>query len=663
MKQILYRACTALLLLLILAPPALATVRLETAQMIIHDPPLDLAPGEPHVMTLSFEAFQSVAIDEIQVLGSGWSVTPLDVVYTLYLDDRETEDIRIEVTPIDPEEPLDILYRVDGKDHRLVFDPRASGWRAGATERRGDSLPRKVPATDRPRGEPSPPTPPLAEQDPRYAEVLKDPASKSTSIHVWGRVIHSRLRVLGASQDDRIDIGADGATVRMFDWNNVYTDLELASAITDEAGYFDMTFGWTGSVYDLLPDLYLQVESGGPAAVVHWPGSSDPFSWQSGIHHNFSGVALDYGEHGVLLDEQALQILTSLTRTRRWFADESGITAPQVRVTYPDGEESAWYTTPAGTMHIGTDRAWREDTHSHEYGHHIQNHYIGLPSPDYCDPMGNCDDPGGCSHCEWCEENPSDAWCEGFANWIADAVTLHWDGTYEEPPLHHRYSETVEKCHITNTYHDPYKTEGNFQALLHDIQDNRADDDSVATGFRDWLSLGTHEILTLHLSSYWNHTAENFIERFMNIYPEQKRRLWETARNCGFIGIDTTPPLSPTTITSSHNATPSPDATITMNWSEGWDELSGIGGYSYLMSTVGPEPPLVSFPNVGTGVLQWTTPPPGPRDLLLQYSRIRPRGPARPGLHDHGAAGGAGGRTGRPGAVCRHGLEPSHGPA
>lgn len=572
----------ALLLILVLAPAALATVRDEPVTMVIIDPPGDLASGESHIMTLRFEAFRPASVEAIKVLGQGWSVATLGDPGALFMTTGESQDVRMEVTPIDPEEPLEIQYRADDRDHRVSFDPRATGWKPGVTEHRGDAPPRLPSTRNFARPEPYPPTPSLAEQDPRFAVGKMNPEMTTTSIRVTGRVIHSRQRVIGGQMDDRIDIGADGATVRIFDWNN-YLDLELTSVVTDEAGYFDVTFDWyTWPGSDTYPDLFVRIEASSGVAIVHPPNNANAFRWDTDIYHNFNGTLLGIGEHGVFFDEPALQILTSLTRTWRWFLDESGRDAPLVGVSWPDGDTSAWYSTPSGTMHISSGRSWREDTHSHEYGHHIQYHFIDLPTPDYCN--GICDDPGRCSHCSWCEENPRDAWSEGFANWIADATTLHWDTEYEAPPQYHRYSDTVGKCSEDGLYNDAWSTEGAFQALLHDIQDYSMDDDPIAEGFHDRLYLGTEEILFIHLETdYWSKSAENFIEKFMFFYPEYSARLWEVARNCGFTGIDTEPPITPTP-TASHNGTPSPDATITINWPEGFDLLSGIGGYSFELS-------------------------------------------------------------------------------
>jgi len=457
MKRRICLACMALLLILVLAVPALATVRDEPVTMVIIDPPGDLASGESHIMTLRFEAFRTASVEAFKVLGQGWSVATLGDPGAMILNTGETQDIRFEVTPIDPNEPLEIQYRADGKDHRANFDPLAPGWKPGVTERRGDIPPRLPSSRDFARAEPYPPTPPLADQDPRFAAGKMDPGMTTTSIRVTGRVIHSRQRIIGGAMDDRIDIGADGTTVRIFDWNQ-FLDLELNSVVTDEAGYFDVTFDWyTWPGSDTYPDLFVRIEASSGVAIVHRPNNANPFRWDTDIHHNFNGTLLAIGEHGVFFDEPALQILTSLTRTWRWFQDESGIDAPMLGVSWPDGDVSAWYSTPSGTMHISSDRSWREDTHAHEYGHHIQYHFIELPTPDYCNDV--CDFPGRCSHCEWCEENPRDAWSEGFANWIADATTLHWDTEYEAPPQYHRYSDTVGKCHEDGLYNDAWSTE------------------------------------------------------------------------------------------------------------------------------------------------------------------------------------------------------------
>jgi len=144
--------------------------------------------------------------------------------------------------------------------------------------------------------------------------------------------------------------------------------------------------------------------------------------------------------------------------------------------------------------------------------------------------------------------------------------------------------------------------------VLRDIEDTFSDNDLTTPGFVDKLALGKDEILNVILQSgVLQYTPRGFLRDFMETYPQHAADLWETARNNGYTGFDFLPPVTPVPTSTHIPGVPSPDHTITMVWSPGSDDLSGIDGYSYSLHFGTPLAPPTSGPTVVNGNNSYTS--------------------------------------------------------
>ncbi|MDX2473380.1 MAG: CARDB domain-containing protein [Candidatus Krumholzibacteria bacterium] len=475
----------------------------------------------------------------------------------------------------------------------MTFDPVNTHWRPGELIRRGDTRPRATPSRVEKFTRPLTPTPPLAEQHPRYADL--DPAAdkRLSNYSVSGRIILLRTAAAG-------DMGADGVTVKAMDWNAGF-NIELGSTTTDDAGYFNLDFVWYDLLIDLYPDLYIRVEASNNVSTVRPWGSAFPYSFESDVDYNVTNNDIDVGELQVGLHSGAFAIHSSLVRTARFLDSHAGVSLPHIWANWPYGDEGAFYSRDLDQLFFARDRTWDEWVHAHEYGHFFSSRTAGLPTnppnPEgqYCNDGDHCDaiPMDDCSHCIWCPEYDEVAWSEGVSNWIGDAMTREWLDLYEGPPAGmYLDGETAGICVANGPYEDAYLTEGFLALLLHDIDDGDQDDDPAGQYFWDQLTLGYDEILTVMVNDMAGDLSpRNFIYSFLARYPQYRTDFWETAANCGYRGIDNGNPQTPTLSSTHLVGVASPDDTIEITWAWGTDDLSGIQGYSHALSFDAPEAP------------------------------------------------------------------------
>jgi len=553
---------------LLLAAPALADVGPPVKIRLLGEP-RPAEPGVPRRGQIEVTPGAAAELANFRFEESpAWTTVAMEAPASANLAKAQSLVVDFTVLPGDPGEWLTFAFELDGRTVRKSLDlspEHARRMREPAALIVADAAPD-------PRGEvvgdllARPGPAPL--EGAVWAEKATDPA-KARSIRVYGRFVYQR--------SDGTTIGADGVTVRVYDDDGL-TDELLAQEATDAYGYYDMTFTWDPCwlFCDSEPDIYVEFEASNTRATVEsatWPNNN--YKWATGTTNDYTGSSLNMGglQPADEDDHPALHILTDLTRTWRWLLNREGYDVTHCAAQWPDGASGAWYW--GDTIHVGVDREWREDTHTHEYGHHWVSHYATAVSPDYCN--GICDtSPSDCGHCIWCQETDHDALAEGWPNWLCDVLTRSYAGDYGIASLNFRSQENLSTC--GGSYDNPLITEGFFGALCRDIEDSGQDSHGVYGGWTDRLSMGTNEIFDV-MDFDQPTTPAGFLNAFKARYPSSVQNLWETAKNCGY-EIDTANPAAPTNLTSSHSTSgDSPDPTIQFNWTRATDDASGVDGY------------------------------------------------------------------------------------
>jgi len=423
-------------------------------------------------------------------------------------------------------------------------------------------------------------------QDPMYdpnhrSELSADDTTVELNQAVDSRSIINVHGRFGYYREDGSYHPAQAMRIYVYDQDSGDDDL-LGTGFTDHDGYYEINVesGDSGETY---PDLYVRFETWNYRIETKDPTYENIYAWATGVQNNFSGSEWDVGSLVPSSDtnQPAVHLHTNGSRVH-WFLNlRAGYDTPAVNVLWPDGTSGAWYN--GAGVHISTERQWREDTLSHEYGHHWETSFSSIEPFDYCN--GICDFGGNCGHCLWCEESDVIAWLEGFANFMADEFTRFLDDYYPIAPLYFRSFESLATCDGTN-YGDPELTEGYAAAVLRDISDvvSAADDHPQYPGWGDALGAGITGILTV--VDYDNPNGpSDFLDKHIARYPNLRNYLWETAMNCGY-NRDGAAPGNVTNLTSpSHSTTgDSPDPTIDYTWTTAYDDVSGIEGYGIFLA-------------------------------------------------------------------------------
>jgi hypothetical protein len=557
--------------------------------------PRGVEEGETFKGTLEILMGASANLTGFRFEGNGWRTLELDVSDDLTLD----KDSRLEI-------PFEVqaLSGAGVQEFKFEFEGRTVSKSLNLTRAHFDRMTQAEPTREVPEGaEPirNPEMQPVdmfedegaakgaQPDDPEDQEVVAN-----RTINVNGRFVYQR--------SDGVTIGADGVAVRIYDSDTLFDD-HLATTVTDAYGYYSVNIN-TDDAGENNPDLYVNFEAANSQVEVEDATWENNYSWETGTWDNFSGGTLnvgwrspsDEGEH------PALHILTNITRTWRWLLNHEGYDTPDTDVQWPDGATGAYYVRFWEEIHVGVDRQWREDTHSHEYMHHWVNNYSNPVDPDYCNGM--CDGDS-CGHCIWCWETDHDAFNEGFPNWIADVLTRSYAGDYGIASQFFRNQENINTCGQDGTWDDPYTTEGFLGALLRDIEDTANDDHAHYPGFADAMGIGTNEIFDV-VDFDEPTTPAAFLEEFKTRYPNLRESLWETAKNCGY-DFDAAAPGAVSSLTSSSHSIggDSPDPTVRYTWTRAYDDASGIAGYGLFISSA----PGMPSPTMDIGdVTSYTTP-------------------------------------------------------
>ncbi len=502
--------------------------------------------GEEYAGVFEVHVHKAGTLADFKLLGDGWRLLSLETPGDPMSVRPGVVRIPFRAVPTDADGPIGLSLTYNG---RRVAKSAAVG---PAHFARADQ-PRLAIRVEGSGAEVPPDGEPASEPEDQSAISSGQTSGGRSTLRVEGRIMYYR--------SDMVPVGADHIDVRVWDNDDFGHDV-IWEGHTDSNGYFD-----TGVVTPEDdpdgPDLivYFETETANVVDVTDNSWEEWTYWWQTPEVENFSGSYYDFGWITVPSAEMpALHIFNSIVRTRRFITTWSPYQPAKVQVEWPDNSSDggAWYEyySDMAEIHLSTERQWMEDTHSHEYGHHFMHMYsFDPPDPDYCwDP--SCDpDPAeeDCGHCLWCKETDHDAWNEGWPDWLADAVTrsLSWDYQFDDgtpyEPLFTRDLETRERCEDSDTFENPFETEGFVGALLRDIEDgvdldgNSLNDDRDADGIMDSLCQGPGPMLNIQ-AVYDPITVTDFINAFRAEYPEDADDLWPTAYNVAPEYVSSFPP-------------------------------------------------------------------------------------------------------------------------
>jgi alpha-tubulin suppressor-like RCC1 family protein len=540
MKQVAFSA----ILVLFLSVAAQADVGPPVKVVI---PPDKLQPaisGQEYLGTIEIKVGANGDLADFQLSGQGWRVTLLGPKGPVDVQAGTSHFVEFRGTPIDAEQPLMFTATFSGRNiHERINLGQKFFEVAGK--------PGKVASLDA-----------SGRIKPFRASDLQTSSANTAgqSLHFFGRIVYQRPT--SVSNPTLITVGADYMWFEINDDDSPDPfDDHIYRGYTDINGYFDVNVTWDDCDVSGCddPDIYIRWETDNYIVAVQ---SSDvleeDYSWstEDDSWDDFDGHEIDFG---TLMSSDpslhpAVHIHNSIVRAWRYMHDNAATDVDRVEVQWPEDASGAFYESYWEEIHIGPDRQWKEDTHTHEYGHHFLEIFSVNPEPDYCNQI--CDpDPGDddCGHCVWCPETDHDAWNEGWPNWLADVVTRSYPLAYTfvasgtpsldgspYQPLYTRSQETITPVCDNGMPNDPLTTEGYAGALVGDIEDGAQDDHNSGTFncnspamldcTRDALALGVDEIFMVVRYDQPS-TPLEFLQAFRNRYPQYDQDLWSTATN------------------------------------------------------------------------------------------------------------------------------------
>ncbi|MBL8950524.1 MAG: hypothetical protein JNK82_07085 [Myxococcaceae bacterium] len=464
------------------------------------------------------------------VPNAGWVLHGLSTT-ALTLKARAPQKVRVSATPNDPSKPLTFVFALDGVAGAAALDLSPAHLEPVIRVQTLESLPSgtAVPALPLSLLAPAPaftPAPIGALPPPPVGSITR-------KVTVRGQLVYLRR--------DGINLGADGATIRVLDRVGP-VEVQQGTTTTDAFGRFSLSFDWVFCPVCRNPNVVVRAESGSAHASVKVAAIARAYAWESGTRGATEGnTTVDFGVLRASSNPQALHILTDLTRSWRYLKVAQGYDLPFVDVRWPDDDRGSAYNAIFRQLYISTSREWDETTHAHELMHHWAAQHSSNEAPDYCN--GICDGPAvgldpACGHCGWCPETDHDAFGEGIANWFADFMTRVDLPTYGVAPLTTRSSEMLQQCSALGAQGDPTITENFFAGLLGDIEDPAQDAEPTMPGQIDALALGPDLIFEV-ADLFDTRSPLDFIARFRSHVPALATPLWKTAANNGYrVGAD-----------------------------------------------------------------------------------------------------------------------------
>ncbi len=508
---------------------ALATQSTHEVVVQLGQEPLLLKAGVRVDLKVELTAARGGNLTGLNVVPDGWALHALSTT-ALTLKALDPKVVSVTVTPSDPAKPLVFVFQLDGVATSAALDLSPAHLEPLVRVQTLAALPAgaQVPSLPLTLLAPAPAGPP----QPIAALLPPPPGTVRKKVTVHGQLSYQR--------GDGTFLGADGATIRVFDRFGPL-DVQQDSATTDAFGRFSLSFDWLFCGVCRNPNLVVKAESGNGRADVKVAALARSYTWESGTRGaSENATDVDFGSLGASENAQALHILTDLTRAWRYLKVSQGYDLPSVDVRWPDDNRGSSYSSEFRQIYISTSREWGEDTHCHEYMHHWAAVNSSNEAPDYCN--NTCDGPPrgldpNCGHCGWCAETDHDAFGEGIANWFADYMTRVELPGYGVAPVNTRPSEQLQTCN-GGAFGNPNTTENFFAALLGDIEDPAQDAEPSMPGQIDALSLGPDLIFEV-ADLYDTRSPLDFIARFRQHVPSLSTPLWKTSANNGyFVGLD-----------------------------------------------------------------------------------------------------------------------------
>ncbi len=368
----------------------------------------------------------------------------------------------------------------------------------------------------------------------------------------------------------------------------------VATGNTDANGDFDLNVTWdyTVAAYPFTSRSTLIIkmfaESADHDVKISEPGVYEAYHWTLYPSWNTDRTLGIFGDNTPPTEDgQFMAHLYAQTQDARTLvAANWGDVIRDVRISYPDpfAPTGGGYGQFGG-ISLPAYSQWRDDHLFRLLGHRWNDQFSGRETYDLCD--GTCDDTATiCSFCDWCEENETAAWNEGFALFFADRVT-GWMAATGEPSLQAHGFQSLDACGGT-TFGDPQLTPGYTAALLLDLVDavEVGDDHPEYPGFHD--AVGNQEFALLDVMRQDDPTSTiDFLYKLQDRYTLLRYAVWETAMNCGF---DTD--IMPPNVIFDHHSPSHPvngystDNTVDFTWTAAWDDASGIQGYAIEMAAI-----------------------------------------------------------------------------
>lgn len=512
-------------LLLFLPWTALADVRVPGKIRLARESLQPALPGQPYSGIIEFTSPQDGVVEKVEIGGSGWQVQPVEGFQAVKVKRGQTIRIPFRAEPQKGFGRLEVAVTVSGK----------------VVQKKFDLTPERLAVTRQPRS--SSRADPVGAAEPRKAagEPPPRPACDDRLIRVRGRIEYVR--------PDMQVVGVDGIRIQVMDEDTVDSEV-MYDGHTDEQGYFDVTLCWDDCDISGCdePDVYLRYECNtGTSIVQNDDAGSDIYAWSTIntlIFNDYTGNDIDFGNQRPTDTNTfpALHIHNSIHRAHRYVAESIGYISAHVAVVWQD-ENGAFYAASDDEIYIGPDEQWNEATQVHEWGHHLLYEWTAPVTPNYCNSF--CDNdpaspgcgmdacPGGGGHCIWCNETDTDAWNEGFPDWLGSVLMRIWEGRYSAPaPLainDSRYTlETIQAC-CDGAAHSALTTEGFVGALLRDIEDPLQDVGQTACP-QDALALDGDEILSV-VREYRPIRITEFITGFRTEYPQFEHDFRSTAQS------------------------------------------------------------------------------------------------------------------------------------
>ncbi len=577
--------------------PAGATVREDPVALKLVGASPVARPGQPLRITLELSSPRGAEIENLTIEGEGWTGRPISSrAPRVIMAPGQSERIEFEATPADASRPLVVRYESNGRSYRRTFDFSPATDQLGRGGRGTQALaappgpPRATAAAMERRAEPRGLDfdGPIGAAVPRLEAQAPALPSAGRVIRVTGTFVYKRDdRILDT--DPYYWMGADGLTVEV--WDRVYgptgRDMKLGQGMTDASGDFDFYIYWDG-VAEADPDLVVLFVASNSKFTLTPDSYPVPYFWMNGPRWNFTGTQLDLGTltSANEADFPALNVFTDMMRNWRWFYIHRDLDLPPLQLFYPCTHDNAsHFSADEQSIAITEPAAWMEETHAHEYGHHVNYSSLNYVSVFYCNFPIVCDPdpPTDCSHCVWCPENATTAWNEGFSDFLGWLLPSSYEADYGLAALHRGDFEDIRACWQIDFayYSDPFVDEGHAAAVMTDIADaaNEQDYKRLANG-EDALALGGEAVLDAIFTSLPT-TLHDFIYAFLAHHLDRKEELWRTLAN-NRIDLDASAPPAPGSLHStSHTAgVQSPDATPTFTWTRPDDDFSGVIGYS-----------------------------------------------------------------------------------